>query len=265
MTAALLLLSAAVLVAAAPRRAMSRPGRWPFGPRVSRAAVAPLAAVVLVPAVSLWAGPAVGLAVVVLGATVRSRHRGRRAARRGESQARAALTGLDVMVAELQVGAGPAAACAVAAEEIGNEEGAATAAVGDVFRRAAATARLGGSISAAFADADNASLRRVARVAELTDRYGLEVAALLDSLRRDLTGRLRFETHVRSSLAGARATATVLAALPIPGVALGQLMGAQPLAALFGTQWGGILLLVGVTLGCAGLLWSDAITERAAR
>ena len=59
-------------------------------------------------------------------------------------------------------------------------------------------------------------------------------------------------------MAGARTTATVLAALPLLGIGLGEVIGAQPLRFLFaGGQW---LLVVGVVLTCLGLAWSDRIT-----
>ena len=291
MIAALVLLAAALVVVSFPRRHLRRPRRPSVGRvrSIDAARVFPLVVAVIVPALSWWAGWAVGLSLVVLGATLRGRRRGLLAARARERDQRATSIGLEAMVAELRVGADPAAACTVAADEIALAMGPMSgrvgrhhsmgaepsgpdvatmgvgAGVGEVFRRAAAGARLGGSISAAFSGAETPALRRVGRVAELTDRYGLEAAVLLEAVRRDLERRVRFEAHVRSALAGARATATVLALLPVPGVALGHMMGAQPFAVLLGSGWGGVLLAVGVTLACLGLLWSDAITDRAAR
>lgn len=65
-------------------------------------------------------------------------------------------------------------------------------------------------------------------------------------------------------MAGARATAAILAGLPVLGVLLGQLIGAQPLRFLLGGHAGGWLLVVGTMLVCGGLLWSDRITDRVA-
>ncbi len=65
-------------------------------------------------------------------------------------------------------------------------------------------------------------------------------------------------------MAGARATATILAALPVLGVLLGQLIGARPLSFLLSGHAGGWLLVVGSMLACVGLLWSDRITDRLA-
>jgi tight adherence protein B len=47
-------------------------------------------------------------------------------------------------------------------------------------------------------------------------------------------------------------------------VVLGQLIGADPVAFVLAGHVGGWLLVVGVTLVCLGLLWSDHITDRAA-
>ena len=66
-------------------------------------------------------------------------------------------------------------------------------------------------------------------------------------------------------MAGARATATILAGLPVLSVLMGQLIGAHPIAFLLGGQLGGYLLVVGLTLICGGMLWSDHITGQAVR
>ncbi|ETT28360.1 hypothetical protein RR21198_6032, partial [Rhodococcus rhodochrous ATCC 21198] len=76
--------------------------------------------------------------------------------------------------------------------------------------------------------------------------------------------RMRLRSRTEAGLAGARATATVLAALPALGVALGQMMGAAPVTVLLGDGLGGVLLVVGTVLACAGLLWTDRIATRVA-
>jgi tight adherence protein B len=54
----------------------------------------------------------------------------------------------------------------------------------------------------------------------------------------------------------------VLSALPAAGLLLGSGMGADPLAVLTGSAWGGALLIAGTLLCCAGLLWTDRIVRR---
>jgi tight adherence protein B len=48
--------------------------------------------------------------------------------------------------------------------------------------------------------------------------------------------------------------------LPLLGIGLGEVIGAKPVSFLLSSVVGGWLLVIGVTLGCGGLLWSDRIT-----
>jgi tight adherence protein B len=80
---------------------------------------------------------------------------------------------------------------------------------------------------------------------------------------RDIVEREQFSARVDAGMAGARTTAAVLAGLPILGIGLGELIGAAPIGFLLSGGAGGWLLVVGVTLACCGLLWSDRITGRA--
>ena len=99
----------------------------------------------------------------------------------------------------------------------------------------------------------------------MAERHGLALADLLEAARSDLLGRIRFRQRTEAALAGARATAAVLAGLPALGVTLGQLMGAAPLRVLLGGGLGGVLLVLGTVLACAGLLWTDGIVGRVNR
>ncbi len=63
-------------------------------------------------------------------------------------------------------------------------------------------------------------------------------------------------------MTGARTTAAVLAGLPLLGVGLGQLIGAEPVTSCCRAGSGGWLLVIGVALACGGLLWSDHITAQ---
>jgi tight adherence protein B len=89
------------------------------------------------------------------------------------------------------------------------------------------------------------------------------MSALMHAAQRDIAERQRFSGQVRSAMAGARATATILAGLPVLSVLMGQLIGARPLPFLLGGGLGGWLLVAGLTLVCGGLLWADHITDRA--
>src|SRR6185312_4186804 len=102
--------------------------------------------------------------------------------------------------------------------------------------KAAGAARLGGDVPAVLRSAAPAHLRswlnRLAQAWALADRYGIPLADLLEAVRSDTEHRVRFSAEVAARLAGPRATATVLAGLPLLGLALGQALGASPLRVL---------------------------------
>lgn len=198
----------------------------------------------------------VAAALTVVTATLAIRHR---QARRSADQAREAVAlqgALSVLVGELRAGAHPAAAFETAAEEI---EGPVSAGLREVATRA----RLGADVAAGLSVvAGGSSLpshwERLAVYWQLAHDHGLAIAVLMRAAEGDVVARERFSSRVRSGMAGARATAAVLAGLPLLGIGLGQMIGADPLRFLLGD--GGVLLLVGVVLSCLGLLWSDRIT-----
>ncbi|WP_372508582.1 type II secretion system F family protein, partial [Mycobacterium palustre] len=102
---------------------------------------------------------------------------------------------------------------------------------------------------------------RLAVCWQLASEQGLAIATLMRAAQRDIAERQRFTARVSSGMAGARATAAILAGLPLLGVLLGQLLGARPLSFLLDGHVGGWLLVAGSVLACAGLLWADRITD----
>ncbi|HEY9304706.1 MAG TPA: type II secretion system F family protein [Mycobacterium sp.] len=257
--AAALALSAAVLVSpASPRQRLARSdrSRTRLPPRFVGwfAACAVAAGAVFLPLPTV-------LATVILAVTGGLRYRRRRRSRRGMDEGRQLQTAIDVLVGELRVGAHPAQAFALAADE-------AVGPVADSCRAVAARARLGADVTAglrgvAETSALPAHWDRLAVCWELASEHGLPMSALMRAAQRDIVERQRFSGHVTSAMAGARATAAILAGLPMLSVLFGQLIGARTVGFLLAGHAGGWLLVVGVTLVCCGLLWSDRITDRA--
>lgn len=232
----------------------------PAPPAARRGRVPAVTALAVVSAAVLWwvAATGVVLAAAVAGAAVAVRVRNRDALRRREREAESLQCALDVLVSELRVGAHPVAAFEAAADETDGH-------VAASLRAVAARARLGADVAAGLRDTARQSALasqwdRIAVCWQLAQTYGLSIAVVMQTAQRDIAERQRFSSRVGAGMAGARTTAAVLAGLPVLGIGLGQLIGADPVRFLFATGSGGWVLLVGVTLSCAGLLWSDRIT-----
>lgn len=257
--AALLLSLASLALPPPPRHRVASPARAPRRPVVGRAGAACFAACAFVAVAVLVPATAV-LAVLVVGATATLRYRRRRRARRAADEGATLEAALDVLVGELRVGAHPVRAFhAAAGESVG--------AVAASLRAVAARARLGADVAAGLRAAAHSSTLpaqwdRLAVCWQLAGDHGLAIATLMRAAQRDIAERQRFSARVTASMAGARATATILAGLPVLGVLLGQLIGARPLSFLLRAHYGGWLLVVGCMLACGGLLWSDRITDR---
>jgi tight adherence protein B len=254
-----LLLSAALLVfPSSPRRrlAAAPPARRRFGVGAGRAGcIAACAAAIVLPLTTVFA-------VAVVAATASLRYRRRRRIRRAAEEGRTLEAALDVLVGELRVGSHPVRAFRVAADET-------VGAVAVSLRAVAARARLGADVTAGLRAAARSSglpahWDRLAVCWQLAGDHGLAIATLMRAAQRDIAERQRFSARVSSGMAGARATAAILAGLPVLGVLLGQLIGARPLSFLLSGHAGGWFLVVGSMLACGGLLWSDRITDRVA-
>jgi len=98
------------------------------------------------------------------------------------------------------------------------------------------------------------------RVVELTGaRLARPAARLAAAARADEAVR----REVAAQLSGPRATALLLAVLPVSGVLLGTALGADPGGFLLTTPAGQACLLVGTLLVAAGVGWTEAIADRA--
>jgi tight adherence protein B len=210
----------------------------------------------------LLVGTGVAIAVAVGGATARVLWRSHHRVTEQLSSAEAMADAVHGLVTELRSGAHPVVAAESAAKDAREPARAVLTAI-------SATARLGGDLAAplrGFAAENPAlapSLRPLIHAWALAQRHGLPLAEVLDAVRGDVAGRVRFAHRVRARMAGPKASGTVLAALPLLGVALGEGMGAHPTQVLLTTPLGQTLLAAGTTLICAGLYWITHLTTKA--
>ena len=206
------------------------------------------------------AGFGVAVALAVAAITGRALWRAHRQAAGRLDSAEAMTDAVYGLVAELRSGAHPVLAAESAAKDAREPAKAVLTAV-------SATARLGGDLRPALSRFESPALTPVlaplVHAWSLAQRHGLPLADVLDSVGRDVAGRVRFAHRVRARMAGPRASGTVLAVLPVLGVLLGEGMGASPLHVLFTGGLGQTLLATGVTLICVGLYWITRLTSRA--
>lgn len=255
MTAAALALAAAVLVAPTDSRRRARAFLVRRRRRLRMSA--PVCAVLVCAAVALLLTPGAALAVGMLAATLLARARANRRRRDRVAEAVSLQGALDVLVGELRIGAHPVAAIRAAAQESNQ-------AISGALSGVAARALLGADVADGLREAGHRSLlpgywERLGVCWGLAQNQGLAIATLMQAAQRDITERERFRGRVEAGLAGARATAAILAGLPVLGMLLGHAIGADPLGFLLSGGAGGWLLMIGTGFVCGGLLWSDRI------
>ncbi|QGN50575.1 hypothetical protein GKC29_02350 [Micromonospora sp. WMMC415] len=115
------------------------------------------------------------------------------------------------------------------------------------------------ALSAAVTDGSGGSLARTA--VHLADRTGAPLAELLERIDVDARSADRGVAAAAAQAAGARATAWLLAALPLGGMGLGYGIGVDPVAVLLHTPVGGGCAVLAVALQVAGLLWAERLTS----
>ncbi|MDQ1626305.1 MAG: tight adherence protein [Actinomycetota bacterium] len=180
------------------------------------------------------------------------------AGRRSAARRRTALVALaDGLAAELRAGAAPRPALEAAARAcplLPEVAAAARSPAGDVAGALSGVGRLPGG----EAGGDLAVLWTVCEAA------GAGLAGPAARLAAGLRDEEQVRREVRAQLAGPRATAWLLAGLPAFGLLMGAALGAAPWRLLVGPT-AVVLVVPGLALEAAGLLWSRQLTRRAER
>lgn len=194
-----------------------------------------------------------GLAVPLL----RRRLRATRARRAAEDRETAVIDLCAAVSGELRAGMPPDRALLTAGP----------AGLGEHGAQLLAAARFGGDIPGALrkgADLPGADgLRGAAACWHVAADSGAGLAEGLDRVAAALRAERDRRDELRAQLAGPRATAVLLALLPVFGLLLGSAMGAEPLRVLLHSAAGLACLAVGVLLEAAGLAWVAWIVRTA--
>ena len=246
MIAALLVAGAAALAEPAPARRVAERGRTLVSHRIPVTAACAAAGAVVLGRVTL------AVAGAMAGATAIHMLRARRAASAERRRRAAAAAYLGAVSTNLQAGATLPDALARAGEQVGEAQVRADA------MRIAHQARTGARLEPRVPE-----LERLGVLWTLSVSRGVPLAKLIAALRDDIDHANRHRDATRAALAGPQTTAAVLAALPAAGVLMGTAMGASPVAFLTGGGLGGVLLVAGTALVCAGVLVSGRIIQGA--
>lgn len=167
---------------------------------------------------------------------------------------------LGLVTAELSAGAEVGSAITSAAEEIADEE------ISTAMAVAGRTTRAGRSGAQAlhWHSKKIPQLKPLAAVWAVSETYGISLTELLANAQQRIDSAHRRASATAASLQGAKATATILSLLPLLGIGMGYAMGVDTVGFLLGGGIGGLLLVVGVGLLCAGIVLSHKIIVAAA-
>ncbi|MDP9863595.1 MULTISPECIES: type II secretion system F family protein [Streptosporangium] len=164
------------------------------------------------------------------------------------------------LAAELAAGrtAGEALARAVSAAEFPDPV---------VLRPLIAAARDGGDVAAALLAAapeqGGEAFRGLAACWKVSVNVGAGLSVLVDRLATSLREAQAHRQDVAAQLAGPRATARLLAGLPVLGLLMAAGLGMRPLHFLFGSPAGVGCLAIGLALDGCGLWWTHRLVAHA--
>lgn len=256
---AVILAVAAVLLAVPARRRTLGPARARVASARTRDWPVMACGVLVVAVIWLLAGRQVAVvitAVVLVGSTAArvlwARQRTRRRRRAAGEVARACT----VLAAEMELGKIPVTALLVTAEDC------------PVLKSAAAAAGIGGDVVPIWmgqaAQPGHGGLTILARAWRVAAVTGAPLAASVEMVATALRADDEVDQLVAGELAAPRLTGVILALLPVAGLVLGYLIGADPVTFLLTTPWGWGCLLSGTLLACCGLLWTEHLAAQEA-
>jgi tight adherence protein B len=224
-------------------------GRWP------RAWLLAPGSAFLVPVLGHWVVPSVIVGAAALWA--RTLWRRRKAARRAADLATRVVEVCELLAAELAAGRPPPAAL---------EEAATVCAE---LRPVAETAALGGDVPGSLRSVAEtpgaAALRPLAGAWAISHRTGAGLAGAIRRVADLVRAEQETDRVVAAELSSARATARLVAGLPVLALAMGSGAGASPWHFLLATPAGLVCLGFGLAVGLAGLGWIEAIARGVSR
>ncbi|MBB2908965.1 tight adherence protein B [Streptosporangium becharense] len=138
-----------------------------------------------------------------------------------------------------------------------------------VLRPLVAAARDGGDVPAALLavapEEGGEAFHALAACWKVSVTTGAGLSVLVERVTASLREAQAHRRNVTAQLAGPRATARLLAGLPVLGITMAAGLGMRPLHFLFGGPAGAGCLILGLALDACGLWWTHRLVVRAQR
>ncbi len=154
--------------------------------------------------------------------------------------------------AELRAGVDPAAALHAATSDASDSW---------LTVRSVGAADITTALESASTTPGGESLTTVAAAWHLAEQAGAPLAAILERMATSIQAEVDLDREVAVEAGPARATARLMAVLPIFGLGLGLLLGVNPVAVLLGSGLGVACLVAGLALACGGVWWIERIVS----
>lgn len=103
----------------------------------------------------------------------------------------------------------------------------------------------------------------MAAATKLALSLGAPLAVVLNSVGNSLTAESEAAAERKAIMAGPQTTARVLLALPLLGMAIGWLLGADPITTTFSGGLGTVSVILGFTLMLIGRAWTNTLIKTA--
>lgn len=110
---------------------------------------------------------------------------------------------------------------------------------------------------------NSAALVSCANLLEISSNSGSSIYDALTQVGQALMNRRALEQLISTELASTKATVFVLAGLPVMGLGMGLILGADSISWLLGTAAGRVCLLFGLGLEVVGWRWIKRLLNRA--
>lgn len=218
----------------------------------------------------LWTGPSAAAVRLTRLTAIRrqpykweelwQRARRQRPSRRADAWRKASIELCHALSAELAAGRTPGEALARAISSVDVPDP-------ELLREVVAAARDGGDVSTALTNAAPAQggegLRRLAACWDVGVTAGAGLSALVERVGAALRAAQTHRQDVAAQLAGPRATARMLAALPALGLLMAGALAMHPFDFLLGTLPGLACLVTGIALDVCGLWWTHRMAVKA--